>query len=113
LNAGKLKARADEGQFVGFDEESKGYCIYWPSKKRVSIEWDMYFDKDQALQPEEVQIKGEWNMLTDPTTTQPHSCSEPEKSIESMASNPAKPTKPKIIENETQPPVPPHLKKTR
>src|SRR5882724_4846812 len=37
LNTGKLESRCDEGQFVGFDEESKGYHVY--------------FNKDEVLKP--------------------------------------------------------------
>ncbi|OAX33268.1 hypothetical protein K503DRAFT_673760, partial [Rhizopogon vinicolor AM-OR11-026] len=29
-DAGKLEARAEEACFVGIDEESKGYRVYWP-----------------------------------------------------------------------------------
>jgi hypothetical protein len=58
LDAGKLDPRAEEARFVGFDDESKGFRIYWPKKFKVSIERDVYFDKNQALQPDEVSIEG-------------------------------------------------------
>ena len=32
LKAGKLDSRAKVGQFVGYDQESKGYRIYWPQE---------------------------------------------------------------------------------
>src|ERR1700720_3763562 len=32
LKAKKLDARAQLGRFVGYDSESKGYRIYWPTK---------------------------------------------------------------------------------
>ena len=38
LKAGKLDARAKVGRFVRYDSESKGFRIYWPSKRSVSVE---------------------------------------------------------------------------
>ena len=32
LKAGKLDSCAKVGRFVGYDQESKGYWIYWPQK---------------------------------------------------------------------------------
>src|SRR5882672_4586560 len=69
LNTRKLESRCDEGQFVGFDEESKGYCVYWPQRRRITVECDVYFNKDEALKPPintEVQIEGETEKLTNP-----------------------------------------------
>ena len=40
---GKLEARANETIFVRIDEESKGYCVYWPEKRHVSIEHNVTF----------------------------------------------------------------------
>jgi len=37
-NAGKLEPRAKEAIFVGIDLESKGYRVYWPMKRWVSVE---------------------------------------------------------------------------
>jgi len=37
-DAGKLEAKADTAIFVGIDEESKGYCIYWLTKHQVTVE---------------------------------------------------------------------------
>ena len=44
LKAGKLDARAQLGRFVGYDSESKGYRIYWPSKRSVSVERNVVFN---------------------------------------------------------------------
>ncbi|KAF9492566.1 hypothetical protein BDN71DRAFT_1396611, partial [Pleurotus eryngii] len=51
LDAGKLQPRAEEARFVGFDWESKGVRIFWPKKRSVSIERDVYINKDEALVP--------------------------------------------------------------
>ena len=58
LKVGKLEPRAEECRFVGVDTESKGYRIYWPGKNRVSIERDVYFNEQEALEPDEVEIEG-------------------------------------------------------
>jgi hypothetical protein len=40
---GKLEAKAEEATFVGVDQESKSYCIWWVAKWKVSIEWNVTF----------------------------------------------------------------------
>ena len=34
----KLKPQANPAFFIGYDKESKGYCMYWPNKHTVSTE---------------------------------------------------------------------------
>jgi hypothetical protein len=62
LNTGKLNEKAEKGHFVGFDEESKGYRVYWPTKKKVSIKRDIFFNKEESLQHNNTQIEGEWDI---------------------------------------------------
>ena len=38
LKAGKLDSCTQQGHFVGYDSESKGYQIYWPLKRSVTVE---------------------------------------------------------------------------
>ena len=45
LKAGKLDARAQMGRFVGYDSESKGYRIFWPRKRTVSVERNVVFNE--------------------------------------------------------------------
>ena len=67
LDVGKLKPRAEECCFVGINEESKGYRIYWLGKNRVSVERDVYFNENEALQPEEAPVEWENDyLLTNP-----------------------------------------------
>jgi hypothetical protein len=40
---GKLEAKVEEATFVGVDQESKGYRIWWAGKRKVSIEWNVIF----------------------------------------------------------------------
>lgn len=46
----KLDSKVQKGNFVGFDEESKGYRIYWQSN--------------------DAQIEGDWDILTNSDTSQ-------------------------------------------
>jgi hypothetical protein len=43
-----------KGHFVGYDSQSKGYRIYWPNKRSISVERDVTFNPDDIhLQSEE------------------------------------------------------------
>ena len=46
LKAGKLDAHAQLGRFVGYDSESKGYRIYWPGKRSISVKCNVAFNQD-------------------------------------------------------------------
>ena len=54
LDVQKVEPRAYEAVFVGYDDKSKEYRVYWPSRQHVSIERDVYFNKNEALLPETV-----------------------------------------------------------
>jgi len=56
LKAGKLDARAQVGRFVGYDSESKGYRIYWPHKRSVTVERNVVFNEDDVLTTNDVAI---------------------------------------------------------
>ena len=82
LSAGKLDTQAKVGKFVGYDNESKGYRIYWPEKRSVTIEREVRFNLDEILIPDDrLGNKGEWptysdsnsvtNSTTPPTVKQP------------------------------------------
>jgi hypothetical protein len=59
LDVQKLEPRALEAIFVGYDDESKGYRVYWPFRRHFSIKRDVYFNKNEALLPDTAQIEGE------------------------------------------------------
>src|SRR5258705_430224 len=73
-DAGKLQPRAVEGHFMGYDEESKAYRVYWPTQRKISVERDVYIDKQHVFEPESVQIEGE---RSDISNTQENSTSQP------------------------------------
>ena len=66
LATGKLDLWACIGQFVGYDSESKGYCIYQPHKHSVIVEQDIIFNKgdilvknDHVIIPSNILAEGE------------------------------------------------------
>jgi hypothetical protein len=124
LDAGKLDPRAEEARFVGFDDESKGYRIYWPKKFRISIERDVYFDKDRALQPDEVPIEGVEDVFDNLDIPQSSNTFEPAKTtldvptdnpepknIENLLKTPT--ITPDTLETQNTPVHPPHQMVTR
>jgi len=48
LNVSKLETRAVEGNFMGYDDESKGSQIYWPTKCLGIADRDVYLNKDKV-----------------------------------------------------------------
>ena len=41
----KLGGRVKEGRWMGIDEQSKGVRVYWPDKRNVTIERNIYYDE--------------------------------------------------------------------
>ena len=56
LKAGKLDSRAQVGRFVGYDSESKGYRIYWPRKRTVTVERNVVFNENDVHSTEAFTI---------------------------------------------------------
>ena len=56
LKAGKLDACVQQGCFVGYDSESKGYRIYWPTKRLVSVERNVVFNENDILEKENTTV---------------------------------------------------------
>ena len=71
LHAGKLDLRAKEGCFVRYDDESKGYRVYWPGKNKVSVERKIYTDKKAVLNPGNV-VEREWKQVEKPGISKPN-----------------------------------------
>ena len=71
LKANKLEPCAKAGKFARYDEESKGYRVYYPEKQWVGIEQDVRFNPDEILIPQgDIGSEGEWHLPTvDPTIT--------------------------------------------
>ena len=45
LKAGKIDVQAQVGRFVGYDMESKGYRIYWPGKRSITVKCNVVFNE--------------------------------------------------------------------
>ena len=58
-DAGKLDSQAVDGHFVGYDEESKGYRLYFPKRRHIAVEHDVYFDKEAVIEVGDVVFKEE------------------------------------------------------
>jgi hypothetical protein len=58
-DAGKLEARAEEAIFVGVDDQSKGYWVYWLGKRRISVERNISFVPTTITVAADVPIEGE------------------------------------------------------
>ena len=57
LDASKLDPKPHVGRFMGYDSESKGYRIYWPKQKSISVEWNVVFNaSDVTLEEVNVPI---------------------------------------------------------
>jgi hypothetical protein len=56
LKAGKLDARSQVSRFVGYDSESKGYRIYWPGKRSITVERNVIFNPDDVQNAETIAI---------------------------------------------------------
>ena len=39
----KIHERAEEGRWIGFDDVTKGHRIYWPTRRAISVEYDVNF----------------------------------------------------------------------
>ena len=56
MSAGKLDARAQIGQFVGYDTESKGFRIYWPGKRSITVKRNVVFNENNTHTPENFTV---------------------------------------------------------
>lgn len=48
----KLGGRVRKGQWISIDEQSKSVRIYWPDKKSMTVERNVYYDRTSASYPE-------------------------------------------------------------
>lgn len=69
LKVGKLEPRAKIGHFVGVDDESKGWRVYWPERRKIIIERDVVTDQDKPPTPGSSQIEGENDPFSNPSSS--------------------------------------------
>ena len=56
LKAGKLDVHAKLGRFVRYDSKSKGYRIYWPGKRSITVEHNVVFNQNNVHTSDESTI---------------------------------------------------------
>jgi hypothetical protein len=82
-HSSKFGSKVNPGRFVGFDEESKCYRIYWTEKRTITVERNVYFDERSVSATETTLIEGENDI---PANQQPKNgpkAVSPPKNIES------------------------------
>ena len=76
----KLGGRVDEGVWVGLDDKSKGARVYWPKKRTVTIERNVYFDNSSSerLEGEDYElVEAPVSDLTPKSNSNPTSVNTP------------------------------------
>jgi hypothetical protein len=66
----KLGGRVTEGHWMGIDDQSRGFRIYWPEKRSVTVEWNVYFDTSIVSAS---RLEGEEWQFIEMTTNAPSS----------------------------------------
>ena len=102
LKAGKLDARAKVGQFVGYDLESKGYRIYWPQKRSITVERNVVFNESDVTANDNIHItagnavdEGERDKILQPPSSNtnaanaPNSAPAPQPKVPDVTPEPA------------------------
>ena len=77
----KFGSKVNSGCFVSFDEESKGYRIYWTEKRTITIEQNIYFDERSASATETTLIEGESNIPANQHSQNCPKAESPKKNI--------------------------------
>ncbi|KAL7284965.1 hypothetical protein ACG7TL_000054 [Trametes sanguinea] len=99
-HAAKMESKAVEGRFVGYAPNAKGYRVYWPSKRSVSVERNVRFvEADLPLAADDEQLEGvssrskaECELLTSPAAPKsPDGSSEPPAVVDAPSSSPPPP----------------------
>lgn len=72
----KLTGHVDEGRWMGIDDQTENGCrVYWPTKRRVSIERNIYFDDSvpasSHFEGEEGNLPGEITLTQQPIPAMP------------------------------------------
>jgi hypothetical protein len=97
----KLDSRAKEGQWMGYDEQSKGHRVYWPGRRTVTVERNVTFLPTVVSIPgytETSPIEGENGSngnrepLTEIESSEPQESTQESTQIPTMPIQPAKET---------------------
>ena len=102
LKAGKLDACTKVGRFIGYNLESKGYWIYWPQKRSITVERNVVFNESDVTANNNIHItagdvvdEGERDKVLQPPTSNanatnvPNSAPAPQPKAPDIALEPA------------------------
>ncbi len=62
----KLDPRVREGQWIGFNIESRGHCMYWSSSRSVGVKQNVDFAAAERLKGEKLDVPTSKTLLTEP-----------------------------------------------
>ena len=65
-NGSKLDPRAREGRWIGFNVESHGHRVYWPTNKTVSVERSVHFAAADRLEGEKMDVPSSKALMSEP-----------------------------------------------
>jgi hypothetical protein len=78
----------EEGRWIGVDVKSKGIRVYWPKKRSVTMERNLYWNEESALSDE--RIEGE-DYDFDDLSSEKHSPASDDSSPSNPPSHPTPP----------------------
>ena len=73
----KLDARAMTGHWMGYDTEIKDSCVYWPERRKVSVEHNICFDPEFIVIRSEAEFEKKSHHEPLPTSDHPTDTSSP------------------------------------
>jgi hypothetical protein len=87
--AGKLDSHSKSAYWLGVDPKSKGHCVYWPERHKISTERNIQFIESSMT----TTVEGEHAIVTGGSCTKPESEKEPEPAHQPLKEpTPSQPT---------------------
>lgn len=89
----KLSSRATVGHWMGFDSESDAHRVYWPEKRRVTVERNIKFAAPVESDDEiELSLEGEKKSVSTHPSKQDNSTLNPAPALPAPPARPSTPT---------------------
>src|SRR5271168_4942774 len=85
----KLGGRVREGRWLGVDEQSKGFRVYWPDTKSITVERNVYYDNSSVSRNEGEQDDIVVTKTNSPNIPEPPVTETPAEEDSSDAETPA------------------------
>ena len=100
LKARKLDSQPNIGHFVGYNIESKGYHIYWPAKRTISVERNVVFNQNDVHTNENLTIIQDDALAEGERTKDIQPISNNSRNVEVTETPPDNESQPKLDEEE-------------